>query len=100
MRENREQGLNPGLRKLRSFRWGVPHTAGHCGGGRFQDMSKQYVSMTDFEYVADLLRALRVFAPEFEHLSQEVTEELIESLGVSEAALRRAAAEVAQKTAN
>lgn len=63
-------------------------------------MSKQYVSMTDFEYVADLLRALRVFAPEFEHLSQDVTEELIESLGVSEAALPRAAAEVAQKTAN
>ena len=54
-------------------------------------MSKHYVSMTDFEYVADLLRALRVFAPEFEHLSEEVTEELIESLGVSEAALRRAA---------
>lgn len=55
--------------------------------------------MTDFEYVADLLRALRVFAPEFEHLSDEVTEELIESLGVSEAALRRAAAEVALKSA-
>ena len=63
-------------------------------------MSKQYVSMTDFEYVADLLRALRVFAPEFEHLSQDVTDELIESLGVSEAALRRAAAEVSLKTAN
>lgn len=63
-------------------------------------MSKQYVSMTDFEYVADLLRALRVFAPEFEHLSEDVTEELIESLGVSEAALRRAAADVALKTAN
>lgn len=61
-------------------------------------MSKHYVSMTDFEYVADLLRALRVFAPEFEHLSEDVTEELIESLGVSEAALRRAAAEVAMKT--
>jgi hypothetical protein len=63
-------------------------------------MSKQFVSMTDFEYVADLLRALRVFAPEFEHLSKDVTEELIESLGVSEAALRRAAAEVSLKTAN
>jgi|GEM_PF-3155892 len=63
-------------------------------------MSKQYISMTDFEYVADLLRALRVFAPEFEHISEEVTQELIESLGVSEAALRRAAAEVAMKTAD
>lgn len=56
--------------------------------------------MTDFEYVADLLRALRVFAPEFEHLSDEVTEELIESLGTSEAALRRAAAEVGLRSAN
>jgi len=74
-------------------------TAVIIGGGRTQSMSKQYVSMTDFEYVADLLRALRVFAPEFEHLSDEVTEELIESLGVSEAALRRAAAEVALKSA-
>lgn len=63
-------------------------------------MSKHYVSVTDFEYVADLLRALRVFAPEFEHLSDEVTEELIESLGISEAALRRAAAEVASVSAN
>lgn len=61
-------------------------------------MSKQYVSMTDFEYVADLLRALRVFAPDFEHLSEDVTQELIESLGVSEAALRRAAAEVAMRS--
>lgn len=58
-------------------------------------MTKHFVSVTDFEYVADLLRALRVFAPEFEHISAEVTQELIESLGVSEAALRRAAAEVA-----
>lgn len=74
-------------------------TAVIIGGGRTQSMSKQFVSMTDFEYVADLLRALRVFAPEFEHLSDEVTEELIESLGVSEAALRRAAAEVALKSA-
>lgn len=63
-------------------------------------MSKHYVSVTDFEYVADLLRALRVFAPEFDHLSDEVTKELIESLGISEAALRRAAAEVASISAN
>lgn len=63
-----------------------------------RNMTKQYISMTDFEYVADLLRALRIFAPEFEHISDEVTQELVESLGVSEAALRRAAAEVASKT--
>lgn len=63
-------------------------------------MAKQYVSMTDFEYVADLLRALRTFAPEFEHLSDAVVEELIESLGISEAALRRAAAEVALKSSD
>ena len=61
-------------------------------------MTKQYLSMTDFEYVADLLRALRVFAPEFEHISEDVAQDLIESLGISEAALRRAAAEVAEKT--
>lgn len=61
-------------------------------------MTKQYLSMTDFEYVADLLRALRVFAPEFEHISPEVAEDLVDSLGISEAALRRAAAEVAEKT--
>lgn len=60
-------------------------------------MTKQYLSMTDFEYVADLLRALRVFAPEFEHISPEFAEDLIDSLGISEAALRRAAAEVAVK---
>lgn len=77
----------------------VTSSAVKFGGGQTQQMSKQFVSMTDFEYVADLLRALRVFAPEFEHLSEDVTEELIESLGVSEAALRRAAAEVALKTA-
>lgn len=58
-------------------------------------MTKHFVSVTDFEYVADLLRALRVFAPEFEHISEDVAQDLIESLGVSEAALRRAAAEVA-----
>ena len=58
-------------------------------------MAKHFVSVTDFEYVADLLRALRVFAPEFEHISDDVAQDLIESLGVSEAALRRAAAEVA-----
>lgn len=63
-----------------------------------RNMTKQYISMTDFEYVADLLRALRIFAPEFEHISDEVTQELVESLGVSEAALRRAAAEVASKS--
>ncbi|MEC7289396.1 MAG: hypothetical protein VXW22_04800 [Pseudomonadota bacterium] len=67
------------------------------GKGHFGAMSKQNLSMTDFEYVADLLRALRVFAPEFENLSDAVTQELVESLGVSEAALRRAAAEVAMK---
>ncbi len=75
-------------------------TAEHVGGGRIHTMNKHYVSMTDFEYVADLLRALRVFAPEFEHISDEVTEELIESLGISEAALRRAAAEVSLKRTN
>ena len=42
---------------------------------------------------------LRVFAPELEHLSEGVSEDLIESLGISEAALRRAAAEVALKSA-
>ena len=60
-------------------------------------MTKQYLSVTDFEYVADLLRALPVFAPEFEHISEEVAQDLIDSLGISEAALRRAAAEVALK---
>ena len=74
------------------------HIAVKLGGDRTQTMPKKYVSMTDFEYVADLLRALRVFAPEFEHLSEDVIEELVESLGVSEAALRRAAAEVALKS--
>lgn len=62
-------------------------------------MTKHFVSMSDFEYVADLLRALRVFAPELEHLSEGVSEDLVESLGISEAALRRAAAEVALKSA-
>ena len=63
-----------------------------------KSMSQKYISMTDFEYVADLLRALRIFAPEFENISEEVKQELMESLGVSEAALRRASAEAA--TAN
>lgn len=54
-----------------------------------------YISMSDFEYVADLLRAMHTFAPEFEHLSNEVKEDLAETLRGSEAALRRAAAEVA-----
>lgn len=58
-------------------------------------MKKHYVSETDFEYVADLLRALRVFAPEMEHISNQTAQDLIESLAVSEAALRRAAAEIA-----
>ncbi|MEP1142589.1 MAG: hypothetical protein ABJH52_02625 [Henriciella sp.] len=58
-------------------------------------MAEKYLETTDFQYVADLLRAMRVFAPEFEHVSDPVRKELVDSLGLSEAALRRAAAEVA-----
>lgn len=61
-------------------------------------MGDKYLSMTDFEYVADLLRAMRTFAPEFDNLSDDAKQDLIDSLGISEAALRRAATEVsAQK---
>lgn len=63
-------------------------------------MAEKYLETSDFQYVADLLRAMRVFAPEFEHVSDPVRQELIESLSLSEAALRRAAAEVAIQDGN
>lgn len=59
-------------------------------------MTKHYISMSDFEYVADILRALRVFAPDLKNLSPSAADDLVESLAVSEAALRRAAAEIAE----
>ena len=58
-------------------------------------MAEKYLDLSDFEYVADLLRAIRTFAPEFENLSEAVKQDLLETLGASEAALRRAAAETA-----
>ena len=57
-------------------------------------MGDKYLSMTDFEYVADLLRAMRTFAPEFDNLSDAIKQDLIDSLSPSEVALRRAATEV------
>ena len=63
-------------------------------------MAEKYLELSDFEYVADLLRAIRTFAPEFENLSDAVKQDLFETLGASEAALRTAAAETAIQDAS
>lgn len=58
-------------------------------------MDDRGLSIAELEYVADMLRAIVWVKDEFDNVSNESIEELERSLKVSEAALRRVAAELA-----
>jgi len=64
-------------------------------------MGETQLSVKDIEYVADMLRAIAWVKSDLGPVSPEALEDLEDSLGAAESALRRIAAEMADSpTAN
>ena len=57
-------------------------------------MNEQVLGSTDIEYIADMLRAVVWAKDDLLQVSDETLEDLESSLGMAEAALRRAALEM------
>ncbi len=58
-------------------------------------MADPHLSVEDIEYVADMLRAVAWVKSDLGPVSPEALQDLEESLGAAESALRRVAAEIA-----